>query len=168
MIGSYADPAFTTLTSEPVRLLTHPDPKISTIDADITRVGDQYRMFYVGHENPGGIFQAVSKTIGSGYVYEPGRVAPETLAHEAPNLWRRHGTDTYVLMYDVFGAKPNNMGFAETKDFKTFTKIGRFNDPGSQMKTTNFTSPKHGSVMPITPAEANELKAYFAGTTVQH
>jgi hypothetical protein len=66
-------------------------------------------------------------------------------------------------MYDVFGAKPNNMGFAETKDFKTFTKIGRFNDPGSRMKTTNFTSPKHGSVMPITSQEAERLEAYFAG-----
>lgn len=163
MVSSYADPEFKTLTTEPVKLLTHPDPKISTIDADITRVGNQYRMFYVGHENPGGIFQAVSNTIGSGYVYTPQRVAPETLAHEAPNLWRRYGTDTYVLMYDVFGAKPNNMGFAETKDFKTFTKIGRFNDPGSRMKTTNFTSPKHGSVMPITSQEAERLEAYFAG-----
>jgi len=66
-----------------------------------------------------------------------------------------------VLMYDVFGAKPNNMGFAETTDFKTFRNIGRFNDPGSTMKTTNFTAPKHGTVMAITPEEAERLRGYF-------
>lgn len=162
MVASYADPAFTTLTTEPVRIFTHPDLKVSTIDADITRVGDTYRMFYVGHENPGGVFQASSDRIASGYTYRPGRVAPETLAHEAPNLWRRHGTDTWVLMYDVFGAKPNNMGFAETTDFRTFRPLGRFNDPGSPMRTTNFTSPKHGAVIAITPQEAQRLAAYFA------
>lgn len=162
MVASYADPAFKTLTTDPVRIFTHPDPKVNTIDADITRVGDRYRMFYVGHENPGGVFQASSDRIASGYTYRPGRVAPETLAHEAPNLWRRHGTDTWVLMYDVFGAKPNNMGFAETTDFRTFRPLGRFNDPGSPMRTTNFSSPKHGAVIAITPDEAQRLTGYFA------
>jgi hypothetical protein len=50
MVSSYADPEFKTLTTEPVKLLTHPDPKISTIDADITRVGNQY-----GRHFPGGV-----------------------------------------------------------------------------------------------------------------
>jgi len=162
MVASYADPAFTTLTTAPRRIFTHPDATVNTIDADITRVGDRYRMFYVGHENPGGVFQASSDRIASGYAYEPGRVAPETLAHEAPNLWRRHGTDTWVLMYDVFGAKPNNMAFAETTDFRTFRPLGRFNEPGSRMRTTNFTAPKHGAVIAVTPQEVARLSAYFA------
>ena len=29
------------------------------------------------------------------------------------------------------------------------------------MKATNFTQPKHGAVIPITPAEAERLKTFF-------
>ncbi|MFS0771641.1 glycoside hydrolase family 43 protein [Sphingomonas sp. 1P08PE] len=161
MVSSHADPAFTTLTTAPRRLLDYPRPGVNTIDADITRVGGKYRMFYVAHEKPGNIRQAVSDRIATGYVFDPAKVDPETVAAEAPTLWRRHGTGTWVLMYDVFGAKPNNMGFSETADFRTFRNIGRFNDPGSPMKATNFTAPKHGAVMAITPAEAARLAGYF-------
>lgn len=164
MVQALADPGFTTLTTEPKPILKYPRPAVNTIDADITKIGDRYHMFYVAHEQPGSIRQAVSRRIDGGYVYDPRKVDPEKVAAEAPNLWKRHGTDTYVLMYDVFGAKPNNMGFAETKDFETFRNIGRFNDPGSRMKTTNFTAPKHGTVMAITPDEAARLRAYFGGT----
>ena len=44
------------------------------------------------------------------------------------------GSKNYVLMYDVFGLKPNNMGFSETADFTTFKNLGRFNDAGSPMR----------------------------------
>lgn len=162
MVYSYADPAFTTLTTNPVQILHYPRPKVNTIDADITKVGGKYRMFYVAHEQPGSIRQAVSDRINAGYVYDATKIDPEKVAAEAPNLWRRHGTDTYVLMYDVFGTNPNNMGFAETTDFKTFRNIGRFNEPGSPMKATNFSRPKHGTVMAITPAEADRLERHFA------
>lgn len=161
MVYSYADPAFTTLTTEPKKILDYPRPDVNVIDADITKVGDTYRMFYVAHEKPGSIRQAVSDRINTGYAYDSRKVDPETVAAEAPNLWRRYGTNTYVLMYDVFGVKPNNMGFAESKDFQTFRNIGRFNDAGSPMKTTNFTAPKHGTVMAITPDEAARLTRYF-------
>ncbi len=162
MVYAYADPAFTTLTTVPKQILYYPRPAVNTIDADITQIGGKYRMFYVVHEQPGSIRQAVSTHIDGGYVHDPRKVDPENVAAEAPNLWRRHGTDTYVLMYDVFGAKPNNMGFAETTDFQTFRDIGRFNDPGSRMKATNFSQPKHGTVMAITPAEADRLRGWFA------
>ena len=65
-------------------------------------------------------------------------------------------------MYDVFGIKPNNTGFAETTDFVTYRNIGRFNEAGSPMKATNFTRPKHGAVVAISPAEATRLERYFA------
>lgn len=163
MVYGYADAAFTTLKSEPRQILYYPNPKVNTIDADITKVGSTYRMFYVVHDKPNNIRQAISTRINQEYVPDPRKVDPESLSAEAPNLWRRHGTNTYVLMYDVFGAKPNNMGFAETRDFRTFTNIGRFNDPGSPMKATNFSGPKHGTVMPITVAEAERLEAHFGG-----
>jgi hypothetical protein len=163
MVSSEANAAFTTLTTTPRKILDYPRPQVNTIDADITLVGGKYRMFYVAHEKPGSIRQAVSNQIDRGYVYDARKIDPETVAAEAPNLWRRHGTNTWVLMYDVFGVTPNNMGFAETTDFVTFRNIGRFNDPGSPMKATNFVQPKHGTVMAVTPHEAARLERYFGG-----
>jgi hypothetical protein len=162
MVFAYANQAFSSLETVPAQLFNYPDGKKSAIDGDITKVGSDYHLFYVAHDGPGNIRQAVSKRLNGGYVFDPAKVDPETVAAEAPTLWRRHGTDTYVLMYDVFGAKPNNMGFSETTDFVHFRNLGRFNDEGSPMKATNFTRPKHGAVMPITMTELKRLRAYFS------
>jgi hypothetical protein len=62
-------------------------------------------------------------------------------------------------MYDIYGIQPHNFGFSETTDFKTFTNIGRFNE--GVMKTTNFTGPKHGAVVALTPAEARKLADHW-------
>ncbi len=164
MVYSYADRDFTTLTEPPKDLFTYPVAGKSTIDGDITRVGDKYHLFYVAHDRPGHLRQAVSSRIDGGYAFDPTKIDPEKVATEAPTLWRRHGTGTYVLMYDVFGAKPvNNMGFSETRDFRTFRNLGRFNEPGSPMKATNFKQAKHGAVVAITPGEMRRLTGYFAG-----
>lgn len=86
--------------------------------------------------------KAVSSKINRDYAYDATKVDPETIATEAPTVWRRHGTGTYVLMYDVFGAKPvNAMGFSETTDFRTFKDIGRFNEARSPMKATTSFRP---------------------------
>lgn len=162
MVYSYADDAFTRLETVPQQLFTYPKEKINTIDADITKVGDKYHMFYCVHDKPGSLRHAASDRINSGYVYEPGKVDPETVACEAPNLWRRNGTSTYVLMYDVFGVTPSNMGFAETTDFVHYKNLGRFNETNSPMKAVNFSSPKHGAVMSITTEELQRLGDGFA------
>jgi hypothetical protein len=57
-------------------------------------------------------------------------------------------------MYDVYGLRPSNMGISETTDFVNYTNICHFNE--RKMKTTNFTSPKHGAVTYLTK---DELKA---------
>ncbi len=164
LVYSYADPAFTTLTTTPKRLFDYPTKGKAAIDADITKVGIKYRMFYVTDEAPGNIRQAVSDRLTGGYVFDPTKVDPETVHAEAPNVWRRHGTGIYVLMYDAFGAKPkNNMGFSETTDFVHFKNLGRFNEPDSPMKATNFESPKHGAVIAVTPAEVERLRGWFGG-----
>ena len=132
---------------------------ISYIDGDITKVGDKYHLFYVAHEANGGIKQAVSDKINRDYVFDPVKYDPERVACEAPNLWKRNGTNTYVLMYDVFGAKPHTMGFSETTDFVHFTNLGLFNQ--GVMKSTNFSLPKHGAVMSLTKKEAEDLAAHW-------
>ena len=97
------------------------------------------------------MLHSVSEKINEGYKVEGVRIDPETISTEAPNVFKRIGTDTYVLMYDVYGARPSNMGFSETIDFANYTNIGHFNE--GVMKTTNFKSPKHGAVTYLTKDE---------------
>jgi len=143
---SHTDDAFTKLETKPQRI-----PDIDVIDGDITRVGDQFHLYYVSSAR---ILHAVSDKINQGYKPEPTRIDPETVPTEAPNVFKRLGTDTHVLMYDVYGARPNNMGFSETTDFVTYKDIGHFNE--GVMKGTNFSRPKHGALTYLT---LDELRA---------
>jgi len=156
---SYTDDAFTKLETYPELLFKYPNPEIQILDADITKVGDKFHMFYKAQESGGGIKQAVSDYINRGYVYDAATVAPDKPGCEAPNLWKRNGENKWVLMYDVYGLHPSNMGFSETTDFKTFTKLGYFND--GVMKATNFSSPKHGAVISLTADEAKRLADHW-------
>ncbi len=146
--AAYANDDFTKLETVPQRIID-----IGGIDADITKVGDTYHMFYVGDAK---VWYSKSDKIASGYsgVREK-RIDPEKVSTEAPNVFKRIGTDTYVLMYDVYGARPSNMGFSETTDFVNFKDLGHFNE--GVMKTTNFTSPKHGAVTYLTKQELKTL-----------
>ena len=148
---AYSNDAFTKLETTPKMIAG-----IGGIDGDLTRVGDQWHMFYVGGAK---IQHAVSPDITSGYVAEARRIDPESKPTEAPNVFRRLGTDTYVLMYDVYGGHPNNMGFSETKDFATFKDIGHFNE--GVMKGTNFERPKHGAVSYLTRDELKVIAAHW-------
>jgi hypothetical protein len=150
---AYADDAFTKLETKPLPLVEVPG-----IDGDITKVGDKFHIYYVSQAT---VKHGVSSKVNQGYVFDPQRIDPETVATEAPNLFKRLGTNSYVLMYDVYGARPNNMGFSETTDFVTYKNLGHFNE--GVMKGTNFTRPKHGAVTHLT---ADELKAVSAHWSV--
>ncbi len=157
---AYTDDDFTKLTTLPQPLFEYPNPKIQILDADITPLPDgRYCMMYVAQENPGGIKMAFSDSINKDYVYKPEQVDFERGSCEAPNVWKRIGEDKWVLMYDIFSIRPHNFGFCETSDFVTFENLGRFNE--GVMKTTNFTSPKHGAVIPITRKEAETLANHW-------
>lgn len=146
---AYTDDAFTRLETTPVRISDN-----GGIDGDITKVGDKFHFFIVSDAK---VKHGVSDKINQAYTFEPQRIDPETVSTEAPNLFKRLGTNIYVLMYDVYGARPNNMGFSETTDFVTYTNIGHFNE--GVMKTINFSRPKHGAVTHLT---LDELKAVAA------
>jgi len=157
---AYTDDDFTKLVTKPKLLFEYPNEKVQVLDADITQMPDgRYCMMYVAQERPGGIKVAFSDYINKGYKYEPEMVDQEPGACEAPNVWKRIGSDKYVLMYDVFSIQPHNFGFCETTDFKTFTDLGHFND--GAMKTTNFSSPKHGAIIQITKKEAKNLAKHY-------
>jgi len=62
-------------------------------------------------------------------------------------------------MYDVYGARPNNMGFSETTDFITYSNLGHCNE--GVMKTINFERPKHGAVTHLTSKELKAISSYW-------
>lgn len=148
---SYADEAFTKLETTPKKI-----EGIGGIDADLTLVNGAWRIFYVAKATIRG---GVSDHFSGGFTLLPERIDPETVNTEAPNLFKRNGTSTYVLMYDVYGARPNNMGFSETEDFVTWRHLGRFN--GGVMKGTNFERPKHGAVIPLTLSELRAVASHW-------
>jgi len=148
---SYANHDFTRLETVPKMI-----NDIAGIDADITRVGDTYHMFYVGDAK---VWYARSNKINADYKSTGKRIDPEKVSTEAPNVFKRLGSDTYVLMYDVYGLRPSNMGFSETTDFITFKDIGHFNE--GVMKATNFSSPKHGAITYLTKNEVEALAEYW-------
>lgn len=157
---AYTDDDFTRLTSQPRILFEYPNPEVQILDADISQLPDgRYVMMYVAQEHPGGIKMAFSDSIHSGYRYEDLWADAEPGACEAPNVFKRIGEDKWVLLYDIFSIQPHNFGFAETSDFKTFTDLGHFNE--GVMKTTNFTSPKHGAIIQITAEEADRLEKHW-------
>lgn len=151
---SYANEDFTRLETTPKLI-----PGIAGIDADLTLVDGTWQMFYVASAS---IRHASSPRLTDGYTTTAERIDPNTVSTEAPNVFKRTGTNTWVLMYDVYGARPNNMGFSETTDFRTFRHLGMFNE--GVMKGSNFERPKHGAVIPIT---ADELRAVAEHWTVQ-
>ena len=120
---SYINDEFTKLETAPKLLFQYPK-EVSYIDADITQVGNKFHMFYVSHDGEPGIKQAVSDSINSGYVYDPKWYDPEPKACEAPNVWKRIGTNKWILMYDIYGITPHNFGFSETTDFVNFKDLG--------------------------------------------
>ena len=157
---SYANEAFNTLETEPQLLFEYPDEKIQVLDADICPMPNgQYFMTYVAQENPAGIKYMISDRINHFNDYHAEQIDTERRGCEAPNVWKRIGEDKWVVMYDIYGITPHNFGFVETTDFKTFTPLGRFNE--GVMKLKDFTSPKHGSVIHITKAEAERLDNYW-------
>ena len=163
---SYADEAFTTLETEPKLLFEYPDTTIQVLDADICPMPDgRYFMTYVSQENPGGIKYMISDRINHFDDYHTEQIDGENSGCEAPNVWKRIGENKWVIMYDIYSVNPHNFGFVETTDFKTFTPLGRFGE-GKMKLTTGadgnaFVSPKHGSVIHITKAEAKRLENYW-------
>lgn len=157
---AYANNEFTKLITEPKPLFEYPDETIQILDADITPMPDGgYCMTYVAQERPIGVKMAFSNEINSGYEYNPEWIDKEPGSCEAPNIWKRFDKDTWVLMYDIYSINPHNFGFVETSDFKTFTSLGHFNE--GPMKTTNFSSPKHGAIIPLTKKEAERLARHY-------
>jgi hypothetical protein len=156
---AYMNDDFTKMETLPKVLFEYPKQNIAYIDGDITKVGNQYHLFYVPHDGTAGVKQAVSDSIHSGYQYDSTWYDPEPVGCEAPTIYKRIGENKWVLIYDIYRINPHNFGFSETADFVHFTNLGHFNE--GVMKATNFASPKHPAVIQLTKKEAQRIARYF-------
>jgi len=153
---TYMNKDFTQMETLPACIFDYPGGQ-EYIDADITRVGNQYHMFFAVHDGSSHIEQAVSDSIHTGYQLIPQRCDGEKVGCEAPTVFKRIGENKWILVYDVYRINPHNFGFSETTDFVHFNYLGHFNE--GVMKSTNFSVPKHPAVIQITREEANRIAA---------
>jgi hypothetical protein len=151
---TYMNKDFTAMETLPKSLFEYPNG-VPYIDADITKVGNKYHMFYASHDGTSGVKQAVSDSVNTGYHYDPKWYDPEKVGCEAPTIYKRIGENKWVLIYDIYRINPHNFGFSETSDFVNFKDLGRFNE--GVMKSTNFSVPKHPAVIQVTRKEAQKL-----------
>ncbi len=77
----------------------------------------------------------------------------------SPTVYKLIGQNNWILVYDIYSIKPHNFGFSETSDFVTFTTLGNFNE--GVMKATNFSVPKHPSIIQITSMEAQRIADFW-------
>lgn len=157
----YVNDDFNKIETLPELLFEYPNPEKEAIDGDIVYAGGIYRLFYCSHDGTAGIKQATGKSITGPWTYIDDYCDYEKGGCEAPHVYKIIGEDRWILMYDVYSARPkHNFGFAETTDFKTFKNLKRF-DQGV-MKRTNFEEQKHGAVVWITKKEARKLERYWS------
>ena len=158
----FMDTDFSHMTSAPQLLFRAPlgkdgQPMKSTIDSDITLVGNTYHLFATQDGHP---MHAVSNNVTGPYTQVPFNDGVPQV-HEAPMLWKRIGEPWYILMQDRYSMTPHNFYFVKTKDLKTFTPIGYFDEPGCPMTRTNFSEQKHGAVVQVTKKELKRLIRYW-------
>lgn len=149
---AYANEDFTALESTPKQLFYSPDEK-SCIDADIIKKDDKYYMFYKTEGTATkGIRVAVSDSLTSGYVPEEGYKDQTDRAVEGSSVFKMIDSDKYILMYDMY--VDGKYQFAESTDLLNFKALG------ADKVSMNF-HPRHGTIIPVTEAEATQLLKAF-------
>lgn len=155
---SYANDDFTDLISEPVLLYSG---KAATIDGDIVydeRSGLYHMVFK--DEAHGGIFKVTSPSLRHKEGQQPGSQWSEIskplqqtdVAVEGAGLFKLADGKTWVLMYDCYGN--GYYQFCVSEDLENFKLKAQTDKKGK------FT-PRHGSVIIISPEEKEKLLEAF-------
>jgi len=141
---AYANKNFTDLESEPTPLFI-PKSENFCIDADIIRKDSLYYLFCkTGDSNGSGIKVAISTSLTSGNWKErDGYLQQTEEAVEGSGVFKLNHSDTYILMYDVYGK--GRYQFTKSNDLKNFSVID------NEIKMDFH--PRHGTVIPITRGE---------------
>jgi arabinoxylan arabinofuranohydrolase len=143
---AYANKDFADLEGEPKQLFFSPTNG-SCIDGDIVAKDDKFYLFFKTEGQGNGIKIAVSDKLTEGYVLGDKYVQQTTSPVEGAGTFRLNNSPDYILMYDMYTS--GKYQFTRTRDLQTFTVV----DQDIRM---NF-HPRHGTVMPITAAEATRL-----------
>ncbi|BAV04855.1 arabinosidase [Filimonas lacunae] len=148
---AYANKDFTDLEGEPKQLFYPPD-NIACIDGDIVHKGDKYYLFFKTEGSSPGIKIAVSHHLTYGYTLQnPHYVQQTKNPVEGAGTFILNDGSGYILMYDMYTS--GRYQFTRTTDFETFTIM-------DHKVFMNF-HPRHGTVMPVTTAEARRLAAHW-------
>jgi len=144
---AYANPDFTDLETEPKQLFYHPQ-NTSCIDGDIVYAFGKYHLFFKTEGAGNGIKKAVSDKLTEGYEIKEDRYLQQTTSPvEGSGTFPLNDGSGYILMYDMYTS--GRYQFTKSKDLQNFSVI-------DQDVTMNF-HPRHGTVLPITTAEAERL-----------
>ena len=154
----YANDDFTDLISEPVLLFEN---GCATIDGDIIydEKSGLYHMIFK-NEVTKGIAQTTASHLTAKEGEQPGSQWSEVSAPiqqtdvqvEGGGLFKLNNSDTWVLMYDCYTS--GYYQFCTTEDFKNF-KLA------AQTETKGAFTPRHGSVISISPEEKEKLLKAF-------
>ncbi len=144
---AYANDSFTDLATAPKQLFFSPD-NAACIDGDIAVKDRKYYLFFKTEDRLPGIKIAVSDKLTEGYVMQSADYVQQTKSPvEGAGTFKLNDGSGFILMYDMYTS--GKYQFTKTTDFKTFKVV-------DQDVTMNF-HPRHGTVMPITNAEAARL-----------
>jgi hypothetical protein len=147
---AYANATFTGLETAPKVLFSYPT---STIDGDIIIKDGLFNLFFKTEGNGNGIRKAVATSLTGPYVVKDDKYLQQTTqAVEGACVFKLINSDTYVLMYDVYGS--GRYEFTNSTDLSNFRVMN-----GVSM---NFL-PRHGTVIPITSEEAKRLATQWGG-----
>ncbi|MBT2561000.1 family 43 glycosylhydrolase [Pedobacter sp. ISL-68] len=151
---AYANKDFTDLETVPKQLLFMPGNG-AAIDGDILqKEGKSYLFFKTENSKIAGIKVAMSNSLIGPYQIADNYLQQTTDPVEGVGTFKLNDGTGYILMYDVY--TKGRYQFTKSKDLRNFTMI----DDAVFM---NF-HPRHGTVMPITVAEAERLLAKWFST----
>lgn len=154
----YANDDFTDLITDPVYFY---DRGSATIDGDIAydeRTG-LYHLVYK-NEGQGGICQVTSKRLtaepgkepGSQWSEPSGTLQQTDVAVEGAGMYKLINSDKWILMYDCYGN--GYYQFCSSDDLENF-KLE------AQTETKGAFTPRHGTVIPLTPEETKRVLEAF-------
>ena len=143
---SYANDDFTALT-EPQVLYDH---GANTIDADIVWHDGQYHMFFKTEGNGNGIQKATAPSLHGPWTASHRYLQQTTESVEGSGVFPLINSDEWVLMYDCYTS--GHYQFCRSSDLESFQYV-------CNTTTSGAFTPRHGTVIAITPAEAERLVA---------
>ena len=155
LFRSYVNDRFLGLESAPKLLFGNPNG-LAVIDADIVLKDGKYNLFFKTEGNGNGIKKAVSTSLTSGYVMLDKYLQSTTNAVEGGCVFRMYNSDNWILMYDMYTSGAYQ--FTSSTDLENFAVA-------STPISFDFT-PRHGTIIPITPAELQAIKTKWVTTKV--